>query len=215
MSRELIVSFVIMLPLLLLSLSVHEMAHAWSADRLGDSTARAAGRLTLNPLAHLDIWGTAMLVVTFAVSQGSFFFGWARPVPIDPRQLASRRWGETLVAVSGPASNLALAALAGALSWALAGVWVAGAQAVAIAFYLNMTLAILNILPIPPLDGWRALTGLLPVRQRATLSRFASYEQYVFFIFLALIVLRPEILGAVFGPPITAAADILLPGVAR
>lgn len=215
MSRELIVSFIVMLPVLLVSLAVHEMAHAWSADRLGDGTAREAGRLTLNPLAHLEIWGTAMLVITFAVSQGSFFFGWARPVPIDPRRLAARRWSETLVAVSGPASNLVVAALAGAVSWALAGVWVAAAQAVAIAFYLNMVLAVLNILPVPPLDGWRAVTGLLPARHRRALSRLAPYEQFVFLVFLALILLRPEILAAVFGPPIGAAADLFLPPIAR
>lgn len=215
MSTDLIVSFAVMLPLLLLSLSVHEMAHAWSADRLGDKTPRAAGRLTLNPLAHLDMWGTAALVVTFVVSQGAFFFGWARPVPIDPAQLARRRFGETLVSVSGPLSNFGLAILAGAMSWALSGVWPAAAAALALPFYLNMILAVLNILPVPPLDGWRALTGLLPLRHRASLERLAPYEQYVFLIFLALILLRRDLLGAVFGPPLDAAAAVFLPPVAR
>jgi len=214
-SRELIIAFALMFPVLLASLSVHEMAHAWSADRLGDPTPRAAGRLTLNPFAHLDIWGTLMLVATFAVSQGAFFFGWAKPVPIDPDRLAARRWGETLVAVSGPASNIAVAVLCGAVSWGLSGVWSQGARAVAIAFYLNMVLAILNLLPIPPLDGWRAVTGLLPPRHRHGLDRIAPYEQFVFVAFLALVVLRPEILSAIFGPPISAAAGILLPEVAR
>jgi len=214
-SREVIVSFIIMFPVLLASLSVHEMAHAWSADRLGDPTPGAAGRLTLNPLAHLDLWGTLMLIATFAISQGGFFFGWAKPVPIDPGRLASRRWAETVVAVSGPGSNLCVAALCGAVSWGLASVWPGAAQAVAIAFYLNMVLAILNILPIPPLDGWRALTGLLPPRHRHGLDRIAPYEQFVFLAFLALVILRPEILSAIFGPPISAVADVLLPAVAR
>lgn len=215
MSTQAIVSFAVMLPLLLVSLSVHEMAHAWSADRLGDTTPRAAGRLTLNPLAHLDIWGTVALVVTFVASQGSFFFGWARPVPIDPALLARRRFGETLVALSGPFSNFGLAVLAGAASWALSGIWPAAAAALALPFYLNMILAVLNILPIPPLDGWRALTGLLPARYGATLDRLAPYEQYVFLVFLALVFLRRDLLGAVFGPPLDAAAAVFLPPVAR
>ena len=215
MSRDLIVAFVVMLPVLLASLSVHEMAHAWSADSLGDGTARAAGRMTLNPFAHLDLWGTLMLVATFIASSGAFFFGWAKPVPIDLGRLGARRWGETLVALSGPAGNVVLAALCGAVSWALSGIWPDGARAVAIAFYLNMVLAILNLLPIPPLDGWRALTGLLPPRHRHGLDRIAPYEQFVFVAFLALVVLRPEILSAVFGPPISAVAAVLLPEVAR
>lgn len=214
MSRDLIVRFVVMLPVLLASLSVHEMAHAWSADRLGDGSPRAAGRLTLNPFAHLDLWGTLMLVATFIASQGAFFFGWARPVPIDPGRLGARRWGETLVAISGPAANAAVAVLCAAVSWGLSAVWPDAARAVAIAFYLNMVLAILNLLPIPPLDGWRALTGILPPGHRHHLDRIAPYEQYVFLAFLALIILRPGILYAVFGPPLSAAA-VLLPEVAR
>jgi Zn-dependent protease len=215
MSSSLVVSFIVMLPVLLLSLAVHEMAHAWSADRLGDRTARAAGRLTVNPLRHLDLFGTIMLLATFAISQGTFFFGWAKPVPVDPWQLDRHRWGQALVGLAGPCSNFVLAALAGSLSWLVAGASASAAQAISIAFYLNMTLAILNILPVPPLDGWRVVTGLLPIGWRGRLSVIAPYEQYVFLVFLLLIVVRPGVLSAIFGPPIDAAANILLPSVAR
>jgi Zn-dependent protease len=212
---DLILSFVLMLPVLLFSLAVHEMAHAWSADRLGDRTARAAGRLTVNPIKHLDLFGTVILVISFVVSQGGFFFGWAKPVPIDPSQLDRHRWGQALVAVSGPASNLVLAVVAGGLTWAAAAFSDAAAQAVSIAFYLNMTLAILNILPIPPLDGWRFVTGLLPARWRVQLAVIGPYEQYVFLVFLMIIIVRPEIFSAIFAPPIDAAANVLLPPAAR
>jgi len=215
LSSDLIVSFVIMLPVLLLSLAAHEMAHAWSADALGDPTARLAERLTINPVRHLDLFGTVMLIATFAFSQGGFFFGWAKPVPIDPRRLAHNRWGQALVAVAGPASNLVLAAVAGGLSWVAAAFSVTVAQAIAIAFYLNMTLAILNLLPIPPLDGWRFVTGLLPTAWRRELAVIEPYETYVFLAFFAIIVLRPGILNAIFAPPIQAVADLLLPAVAR
>jgi Zn-dependent protease len=214
-NSALIISFVLMLPVLLFSLAVHEMAHAWTADRMGDHTARAAGRLTINPIRHLDLFGTVMLVASFAISQGGFFFGWAKPVPIDPSQLDRHRWGQALVSLAGPASNLALAVVSGALTWAAAAFSVTVAQAVSIAFYLNMTLAILNILPIPPLDGWRFVTGLLPARWRIHLSVIGPYEQYVFLVFLLIIIVRPEVFSAIFAPPINAAADILLPPVAR
>jgi Zn-dependent protease len=214
-NSALIISFVLMLPVLLFSLAVHEMAHAWTADRMGDRTARAAGRLTINPLRHLDLFGTVMLVASFAISQGGFFFGWAKPVPIDPSRLDRHRWGQALVSLAGPASNLVLAVVSGALTWAAAAFSDTVAQAISIAFYLNMTLAILNILPIPPLDGWRFVTGLLPVRWRVHLSVIGPYEQYVFLVFLMIIIVRPEIFSAIFAPPIDAAANVLLPPVAR
>lgn len=213
MSGETIVRFITILPVLLVSLSLHEMAHAWSADRLGDPTPGAAGRLTLNPLAHLDLVGTLMLVGTFVLSQGAFLFGWARPVPIDPDRLRAHRFGETLVGVSGPAANLGLALVCVGAIWLLAGVWVQAAEAVAIAFYLNMVLAILNILPIPPLDGWRALSGLLPARHRVELDRLAPYEHFVFMGFIVIVFLVPELRWALFGAPISALADLALPTV--
>jgi len=214
-SSDLIISFIIMLPVLLFSLAVHEMAHAWSADRLGDHTARSLGRLTVNPIRHLDLFGTIMLVATFAISQGGFFFGWAKPVPIDPYRLDRHRFGQALVAVSGPASNLLLAIVSGLATWVAAYFSDEVAQAMSIAFYLNIILAVLNILPIPPLDGWRFVTGLLPERWRRRLDILGPYEQYVFLLFMVIIIARPGVFEAIFGPPIDAASAILLPPAAR
>ncbi len=214
MSRALIVEFVIILPLLLVSLAVHELAHAWVADASGDPTPRRAGRLTLNPIAHLDLWGTAMLIVTFIASGGGFFFGWARPVPVDPWLLRGRR-AQSLVAAAGPAANLVLAVAAALLCRVVAPWSLLAGETIALAFYLNMTLALLNALPIPPLDGWQVVAGLLPAQGRRLVQRLAPYEQYVFLGFVALIVLAPGVLGAIFGPPILGAADLLLPTQVR
>jgi Zn-dependent protease len=105
--KGLIVQFLIVSPLLLVSLVLHELAHGWVAWKLGDPTARAHGRLTLNPVKHLDTWGTIMLAVTFIGSQGSFFFGWAKPVPVDPRYFKDPQRGMMLVGAAGPAANAA------------------------------------------------------------------------------------------------------------
>lgn len=209
MNWELVRQFLVILPVLLVSLAAHELAHAASATVLGDPTPRAEGRVTLNPIAHLDVFGTLMLVLTYFVSQGGFFFGWAKPVHIDPRYLARRRGSEAIVAVSGPATNFLLAVVCGALVKVLLPVSVFAAEAFYLAFMLNVVLAVLNILPVPPLDGWRVVTGLLPQGARSLTDRIAPYETYVFILFFVVLWRFPQAFSAIFEPPLEFLSDLL------
>jgi len=152
--------------ILLLSLSFHEAAHAWAADKLGDTTARRLGRLTMNPLAHMDLVGTVIFPLVAMTTIG-FFFGWAKPVPVDMRNLKAPRRDFALVALAGPVSNLILAFVAAALlsvvfgSRGIPGVdSVEGALTTVV--QLNVLLAVFNMVPVPPLDGGNVLAGFVP-----------------------------------------------------
>lgn len=149
---------------LIVSLSVHEAAHAWTANRLGDPTARLLGRLTLNPIPHIDPIGTVLFPLVAIVS-GFPLIGWAKPVPVDFNHLRAPRRDFALVAAAGPASNLLLAAIGTLLFQTLDGAGALGETARAGLFtfvYLNVFLAAFNMLPVPPLDGGNVLAGLVP-----------------------------------------------------
>ena len=181
----LFVQFLIVSPLLLVSLVLHELAHGWVAWKLGDPTAKAHGRLTLNPLKHLDTWGTVMLAVTFLGSGGRFFFGWAKPVPVDTRYFTDPQRGMMLVGAAGPLTNYLLALVAAGLIWLTYtwSMWLA--QTLYILFALNVILGTLNLIPIPPLDGSRVLGGVLP---REAYLRWVTYDRYGNFVFMGLFV---------------------------
>lgn len=176
---------------LLFSLTVHEMAHAWTADQLGDPTGRLLGRVSLNPLVHTDMFGTVLFPLLGLLGGGGFF-GWAKPVPVNVARLRRKRTDFMLVAAAGPASNLLIAIAAAVLLalFRLLPVSGDGFQVAApvmrllwIAMSLNVTLAVLNMLPIPPLDGSTVLGGLLP----AGLARsYDALRPYGFVILLAL-----------------------------
>ena len=201
---------IIMAPPLLLALTLHEYAHGYVAYRLGDPTARDAGRLTLNPLSHLDPIGT---IAFFFIK-----FGWAKPVPVNPRYFKNPRKDMLWVALAGPVTNLLLAVVSALLLKAIIGTatvipYSAMLEAILVPLYnmlvasvwINLVLCIFNFLPIPPLDGGRILTGLLP----EDLARaYASFERYGFIVILILAF--SGVLGTVIFPVIRFANNLLL-----
>jgi Zn-dependent protease len=195
---------------LVLSLSFHEAAHAWMADRLGDSTARRLGRLTLNPLAHIDWIGTVLFPL-LAMYSGLPLIGWAKPVPVSWANLRSPRRDFAIVAAAGPISNLILAFGAAAILFALntgelSSVPMPVLRFVLVAVTLNVLLAVFNLLPVPPLDGGNVLAGLVPEQFARIID---AMRPYGFLILYALML--SGVLWAIAGPIQRVILDWLLP----
>jgi Zn-dependent protease len=176
---QVFISFIV----LLFSLTVHEMAHAWTADRLGDPTARLLGRVSLNPVVHADPIGTVLFPLLALVS-GAPLIGWAKPVPVNSGRLGNPRRDFILVAAAGPASNLLMAFAAALMLSVLpispkisgeANVSAPVATILSQGLRLNVLLAVFNMIPIPPLDGGNVLAGLLPPRLAVSFNRLRPY----------------------------------------
>ena len=213
-----ILLFLFAIPAILVSLSFHELAHAYVSYRNGDPTAKNMGRITLNPLKHLDPLGTLMLVISM---YSGFGFGWAKPVPINPNYYKDHKRGTVLVSLAGPASNLLLAfifsfpmaliALKSGSSLTMneiynssLGIYANDFSVRSILFnicrffyMINIGLAVFNLIPIPPLDGSKILTAVLPPKHYFKLMR---YENYIGMAFLALMLLKPGILSTILWP---------------
>lgn len=205
-SGERITTLVLVFPMLLLSVVLHEWAHARVAAAQGDPTPGRAGRLTLSPLPHLSLWGSLVVPLVLWLAPGSFLFGWAKPVPTDPSRFRDGRRGDLLVSLAGVTANLALVA-ACVLAWAAlaqlpapgegAGRVVEGLQRMArFGVFFNLILAFFNLLPIPPLDGSHALGALLPPEAAESYRRLGRYSV----LLLAAVFLFPELLRIVFVP---------------
>ncbi|MDP1707283.1 MAG: site-2 protease family protein [bacterium] len=161
------------LVVLILSVIAHEVAHGYAANSLGDPTARLAGRLTMNPLPHIDVIGSIFVPALLVFTSSPILFGWAKPVPYNPFNLRSQRWGETLVAVAGSATNILLAVIFGLIvrfSSVIGLDQMAVSIAATIAF-INLLLGLFNLIPFPPLDGFTALRSALPWHLSSGLSR--------------------------------------------
>jgi len=168
MVPDAILSFII----LIISIILHEVSHGYAANALGDPTARLSGRLTLNPVPHIDPMGSVILPALLVFTGSPVFFGWAKPVPYNPYNLTHRRWGETLVALAGSATNLLLALIFGLLVRFGLGLSPAALSFAAIIAFVNLFLGLFNLIPFPPLDGFTALRSALPWRFSRGLNGF-------------------------------------------
>jgi Zn-dependent protease len=191
-----LIEFVIIFPAIVL----HEIAHGYVAYRLGDPTAKRAGRLTLNPLVHIDPVGTVVLpILMLVLSGGSYFFGWAKPVPIDPKNFRDERTGMLLSGIAGPMMNVVLALGAGQAARAFPSADFVPGQFASIGSllrffcYANLILAFFNLLPIPPLDGSRVVQWFLP---DSTRNSYRSMERYGFFILIGATWMLPGLFNA-------------------
>jgi Zn-dependent protease len=192
------------------AITVHEVAHGWIAKKYGDNTADSQGRLTLNPIKHIDLLGTIIIPGLLLITGTGFIFGWAKPVPVDPRNFKNPRADMAIVALAGPVSNILMA-----IFWALiarVGMTI-GSDAAMVAepliytgiagISINLVLALVNLLPIPPLDGSRILSGLLP---NYWAWQYNKLERFGFIILLIL--LSTNILGTILAYPLFIAQQL-------
>ncbi|WP_339064290.1 site-2 protease family protein [Tepidibacillus marianensis] len=196
---------------LLIAFTVHEFSHAYVAYKFGDPTAKEQGRLTLNPAAHLDLFGTLLIFIAG--------FGWAKPVPVDPNHFKNRKYAGALISIAGPISNLLIAILFIVLYFGMYRVGILShltestneiiSHFIDIIVSLNIVLFVFNLVPLPPLDGYRVIEDLAPTGVRAKLSQ---YEYYGSFIFLILFItpLGDYIFGPIFNTVVPFVLDTLV-----
>ncbi len=208
-----LLEYIFLIVILILSIVIHEVSHGAMANYLGDPTAKNAGRLTLNPIKHLDPIGSVIvpifLILMIKLTGGGIIFGWAKPVPINPYNFKDQKYGSAKVALAGPASNLAIALVFG-LALRFLPV-LAGFQGLYMMFsfivYINILLAIFNLLPVPPLDGSHILFTFLPQKMenvRIFLSQFGLFILLfiIFFFFPWIILVINWIFALIVGAPL-------------
>ena len=191
--------FIFQIVILIFSVVVHEVSHGYAAYWLGDSTAKYEGRLTLNPVKHLDFFGSIFLPFLLFISGSGFLIGWAKPVPYNPYNLRNQRWGEAIVAVAGPLSNIAIAVVFGLLMRFVVSAGIVESVEIlkitSFIVFINLLLAVFNLVPIPPLDGSKILFSIFKMGSspaRVFLERFGILF-VLFFIFFFWSIIAPVI----------------------
>ncbi len=200
-------NLLIQLPVLLFSVIFHEYAHGWMAEKRGDDTARIMGRLTLNPIPHIDLFGTIILPAICLMSHLPMF-GWAKPVPVNPYRLNDPKRDMVWVSLTAPLANFSLAVAAAFIMWALrafpllpAGLAGAAYQIMQLTLVINVILPVFNLFPVPPLDGSKVVMGILP---HELSYRYAALEPYGFIIIVIL--MTTNIFWTILGP----VADLII-----
>src|SRR3989338_6521424 len=173
------------LVIILFSVIIHEYMHGWAADRVGDPTAREAGRLTLNPVAHIDLWGSILFpAILFFGTGGCLMFGYAKPVPFNPYNLKDQKYGSAKVAIAGPLANLATALFFGLFLRFVPGLSLILVSFLATIVQINLILMIFNLLPIPPLDGSKVILPFLPYDWQMKLLQLERYGFMLVLLFV-------------------------------
>lgn len=178
--------------ILIFSIILHEVAHGYAAQALGDPTAKLAGRLTLNPVSHIDPIGSILIPAMLVLTHAGVMFGWAKPVPYNPYNLKNQRWGEAIVGVAGVATNLAIAVLFAIITRvAVAQGMTEFANLASLVVLVNLSLGLFNLIPIPPIDGFTVLRSILPYKASMALVRLEERMRAggIFTLIIVLIVL--------------------------
>ena len=191
----------LVIPVLIVSIIIHEVAHGYAALFLGDRTALNAGRLTVNPIPHIDPVGSILLPLVTSVT--GFFFGYAKPVPYNPNNLTNKKWGEAIVAFAGPASNIVLAILFALLIRVFVATGMSPQdmviQASAFVVIANLFLALLNLIPVAPLDGSKILFALLPYKYIGVRRWMEQYQLILIGLVLVFLILTPVLPRITYG----------------
>lgn len=197
-----IIGLVVWLAVVFLSIAWHEFSHGWMANMLGDDTAEREGRLTMNPISHIDVFGSIVLPAVLYLTRAPFLFAWAKPVPYNPYNLRSPRWGGALVAAAGPLANFLIAIFAAIIL--RLGVFATNPRLVEFFSFLaitNIALAVFNLIPVPPLDGSKLLSAVLPEFGRRVFDYLERFGPIVIFVLLLFVfnLISPFLSRVIFG----------------
>jgi len=179
--------FLISLPIFLMAVVIHECAHGWVAYKCGDPTAKMSGRLTLNPLAHIDPMGTILFPLLLILLHSPFVFGWAKPVPVNFSNLRHYKRDMVIVGLAGPGSNILIAIITSIIMRLISiPTYTVGGLILESIVVINLLLAVFNLMPVPPIDGSRIVSGLLPAKYAAYYNRLEPFGIFILIAFLAL-----------------------------